>query len=679
VTNSSGCTASASVTVTGDVYPSPVITGDLSFCEGTSTTLDAGAGYNEYNWSNSATSQTISVTVAGTYIVTVTDVSGCTGTGEAIVTEIPNPVPEIAGILEFCTGLNTNLSVTGYASYLWTGGSTSDNITVTVAGDYSVTVTDSDGCIGTETVTVSEVSGLSPEILGDSIICDGETAVFDAGAGYADYVWSTGADDQTINATGAGDYFVTVSDAAGCSGTDQITLVVYPSPDPEIIGTTTICDGGSTVLGLDETYSGYLWSDGVIQPTTVVDEGGVYSVTVTNSDGCTATDMITVTVLPSPDATINGDLTICFGETTDLSVATGYTSYIWSTSESSTTINVDAGGDYSVTITGSNGCSSTETVTVSQSGEINPVIMGTTTFCEGEYSTLSAGTGYFSYQWAHGPTTEIIVVTDDGTYAVTVTDANGCSGSASIKITVFPRPVPDILGNTNICAGEQTSLYLGTAFESYTWSTGTYDSIITVSNEGLYFVSVTNSDDCLGVDSAQVNFFGEITYGSVLQNASCPETPDGIITVQMTGGSTPFTFSWSTGQADSVINNATSGDYVVTITDANGCQTISDFTLGSNNEGCLDIPTAFSPNADDVNDTWEIENIEMYAEIKIEIFNRWGQMVFSFSGTGAEYSEKSFQWDGTYNGKELPISSFVYILDLFDGNEPLSGIVTIKK
>jgi gliding motility-associated-like protein len=172
--------------------------------------------------------------------------------------------------------------------------------------------------------------------------------------------------------------------------------------------------------------------------------------------------------------------------------------------------------------------------------------------------------------------------------------------------------------------------------------------------------------------------FDSITYQFNVLAASCPNTEDGEISIETSSNNT-YTYLWSNGSTTSINSNLSIGSYELTITDANNCIKEGAFELTSLNINCLNIPTAFSPNNDMVNDRWEIENISLYESVNIEIFNRWGQMVFSFSGTGDDYSFSGNQWDGTLNGKELPISSFVYILDLGEANDPINGVVTIKK
>jgi len=137
-------------------------------------------------------------------------------------------------------------------------------------------------------------------------------------------------------------------------------------------------------------------------------------------------------------------------------------------------------------------------------------------------------------------------------------------------------------------------------------------------------------------------------------------------------------FIWSNGATTDDITGLTAGEYIVTITDENDCSVIDTIIIEDSEISCydLEIPSAFTPNSDGVNDTWEIGDIISVDNVGIEIYNRWGQIIFSFTGTGAEYAETENQWDGKYNGVDVPFGSYVFILKIND-DEPIDGVVTV--
>ncbi|MBL0238323.1 MAG: hypothetical protein IPQ02_17460 [Saprospiraceae bacterium] len=226
----------------------------------------------------------------------------------------------------------------------------------------------------------------------------------------------------------------------------------------------------------------YLWSTTATTQSINVSTAGTYSVTVTDANGCTGTASRTLTVDPNPVVTITGDNKICAGTsstfTANASVGTAPFTYLWSTTATTQSINVSTAGTYSVTVTDANGCTGTASRTLTV--DPNPVvtITGDNKICAGTSSTFTAnasvGTAPFTYLWSTTATTQSINVSTAGTYSVTVTDANGCTGTASRTLTVDPNPVVTITGGNKICAGTSSTfqrMQVGTAPFTYLWST----------------------------------------------------------------------------------------------------------------------------------------------------------------------------------------------------------------
>jgi len=150
----------------------------------------------------------------------------------------------------------------------------------------------------------------------------------------------------------------------------------------------------------------------------------------------------------------------------------------------------------------------------------------------------------------------------------------------------------------------------------------------------------------------------------------------GDLFTEVSGGTPPYTYEWSNGKEDSVLLDQIAGEYIVTVTDAHGCLQKDTLVI----EVPLVIPTIISPNGDGKNDTWRILGIEAYSDIHIEIYNRWGNIVFEYSGSGASYGDAMNRFNGfSTDGKELPLGSYVYILDLVKEDRNYSGVVTVIK
>lgn len=304
----SGCGIKTSSPVTTTINPLPIvsISGQTAICPGGSTTLDAG-DFSSYKWSTGATTRTITASSAATYSVTVTNASGCKGTGSAVTTISANPTPAITGILSFCPGGSTSLNAgTGYSSYAWTGGTTTATKTVSAAGTYTVTVTNTAGCSGSASASVSTFTLPTPNITGANGICPSGSTTLTANAGYAGYLWSgpSSATTQSINATATGSYSVTVTDDNGCVGTSATKPIVqYSNPTPTISGTLSFCGGASTTLEAGLGYGSYLWSTGETNHSIAVTTVQTFNVVVTDNHGCSGSASATTTSQNSTPAT----------------------------------------------------------------------------------------------------------------------------------------------------------------------------------------------------------------------------------------------------------------------------------------------------------------------------------------------------------------------------------------
>ena len=445
ITDADGCSSTCSVMVTDNPVGTCTITGDDNICEGGSTELCAPAGAATYLWSTGESASCITVSEAGPYSVTITDADGCSSTCSVMVTDNPVGTCTITGDDTICEGGSTELCApAGAASYLWSTGEATSCITVSEAGPYSVTITDADGCSSTCSVTVTDNPVGTCTITGDDTICEGESTELCAPAGAATYLWSTGESASCITVSEAGPYSVTITDADGCSSTCSVTVTENPLPDCAITGDDNICDGGSTELCAPAGAATYLWSTGEATSCITVSEAGPYSVTITDADGCSSTCSVTVTDNPVGTCTITGDDTICDGGSTELCAPAGAASYLWSTGESASCITVSEAGPYSVTVTDADGCSSTCSVTVTENPLPDCAITGDDTICEGESTELCAPAGAATYLWSTGEATSCITVSEAGHYSVTITDADGCSSTCSVTVTIEENEPPVI-------------------------------------------------------------------------------------------------------------------------------------------------------------------------------------------------------------------------------------------
>ncbi|MBK9581733.1 MAG: hypothetical protein IPO48_07500 [Saprospiraceae bacterium] len=406
-----------------------------------------------------------------------------------------------------CSGLTTYNDV----SFLWSTGETTSSISVnpSTTTDYTVTVKDCNGCTFSDDVKVGVHPLPTPAITGTPAICVGGSSVLTASGGTA-YVWSSGETTTsiTVSPTATTTYNVTVTSDKGCSASTNFTVVVNPLPSPVISGDFVICIGESTLL----TASGgitFEWSTGATTSSITVSPtvNTTYLVMVTDENGCQEFTEVLVQVNPLPVPVISGNSVICAGQQTTLT-ASGGTTYLWSTGETSPDIDVSptTSTTYTVTVTDINGCFATKTKTVNVNPLPVPVISGNSSFCTGTSSVLTASGGV-TYVWSTGATTTSININPglNTTYTVTVTDVNGCTASVSRMANVMSLPIAEITGVNEICKGSTTSL-TASGGVIFLWNTGDAANTITVSPEEttIYRVTVTDNNGCTGTSAHAV-------------------------------------------------------------------------------------------------------------------------------------------------------------------------------
>jgi hypothetical protein len=602
--------SSQTVTVLNGSAATVTASGSAALCTGQSVVLTSSAA-DSYLWSNGATTQSITVTQGGNYSVSVSN-NGCSATS-SVTTVTVNPAPTATvsaiGSTTFCSGGSVTLTASAGSSYLWSNGATTQSISVTQGGNYSVSVSNN-GCSATSSVTtvaVNPAPTATVSAIGSTTFCSGGSVTLTASAG-GSYLWSNGAATQNITVSQAGNYAVAVTDANGCQATSsEVTVTVNPAPSAGVTagGATTFCSGGSVTLTAQGTGS-YQWSNGATTQSITVTQGGNYAVTITGN-GCSATSSVTtVTVNPVPTATVSaiGSTTFCSGGSVTLTASAG-SSYLWSNGATTQNITVSQVGNYAVAVTDANGCQATSsvvTVTVNPAPSAGVTAGGATTFCTGGSVTLTAqGTG--SYQWSNGATTQSITVTQGGNYAVTVT-GNGCSATSSVTtVTVNPAPTASITaqGSPNLCQGGSVVLQ-ASGGDTYQWNTGAQSSSISVNQSGVYTVQVSqNGCSAQSQQQVTVNPLPSVSLQPIA--ALCANSS----AVAITGGSPAGGTYTLNGVSAITLDPAQTGSGAQTVaytyTDGNGCSNtatqsvtvnplpIVSFSGLNSNYTLADIPT----------------------------------------------------------------------------------------
>jgi hypothetical protein len=576
-----------------------------TFCQGTISSLVATPGYPNYTWSGGVSSTNIlNISAAGNYVVTATDAFGCSAQTSITTIELarpPIPVISASGSTALCAGSTVTLTSSATSNITWSNGLTTPSFTVDTAGYFTVTVTGANGCSSTSAPVSTTLFGPASASIyagGPTTICDGNSVVLTANSSAA-YVWSNGASGQSIAATIAGSYHVTITDSNGCTAVSApITITVNPLPPVPVIsnsGPLTFCNGGSVTLTSSATTNN-TWSNGATTQSQTIYQSGTYVDTVTNIYGCKSWSApIIVDAHPTASISANGPTTFCFGESVILtaSPSSGVT-YAWSTGATTPSITVSSTTNASVIVTETGtGCKDTAFANVL----VHPLPTGTlvangpTTVCYNEYVSLSAsGSANTKFRWFYNGSPIVnyyyynpcscyipyftygtsLNVNTSGNYSVEIIDTlTGCisySNTIAATIVLPAQPVITANGGTTLCIGANTVLS-STPAVSYLWSTGETTQTIIAATQGTYQVTITDINGCTRSSAATPVTF----YPTAQISANGPTTFCQGSSVNLTA-SPVGTYAWTNGStAASITNITSSGTYGVTVTDANGC------------------------------------------------------------------------------------------------------------
>ncbi len=568
VTDENGCTASSTVSVTEETELSPVITGDLSACIGSDASLFVSGNFSSIEWSTGDMTSSITGTSGNTYSVTVTDINGCSGSSSVEVMGIEAEQVIVDGNTEFCAGSFSELSGSdGFVMYEWSNGVNDQSIFAGLPGLYSLTATDDDGCTSESSIVVEEVTISPPEIDGVDKLCVGESLDLSIVGSYAEYEWNDGSMESSLTVNEGGTYIVTVTDDFGCTSSSAVIVDQFSLPTVSILGSSSYCVGGFTTLTLNTEFANVMWGPlGQNTNEIQVSSEGTYQVTVTDENGCTATSSIDVTEEESLSPTLDGPENICQGATATLSAGI-FSTYEWSTGDMTPSIEIDGPGSYSVTVYDQSGCSGNTSISVGELDPTSVTIEGDPYICVGSTTELTIDGNFTEFAWSNGFNTSSVIINEEGNYGVTVTDENGCTASSMISINTEENPEPEIDGDPFLCPNTAGTFGLTETYSLYEWSTGESTPTITISDIGLYAVTVADANGCTA--STNLEIFTHPPY-SINIAGSTSYCPMGFAVLDGSGENI-VAWSWSNGSSDPTIQVNEEGEYSVTVTDVNGC------------------------------------------------------------------------------------------------------------
>ncbi len=611
VTDAKGCTkpyTGISITeppqITATVTPTPITCNGMKngMVEVTGVTNNQGAF--TYSWNSGQTTAKIQYLPKGDYTVTITDSKGCNTQYTRTVVEpaksisISSTDPDN----KICTGESVTLTASGTNNFYWNTGETSTDKTTGTAGIYTVTGTDANGCVSSETDTVvvnslpivtASIAEISGSTANDGNMCVGDSLIL-SGVGASTYTWDHGVTNGVkFKSNTTQTYIVTGTDANGCQNTASKLVTVYTLPTLGIgISESSVTpDDGTVCKGSSVTLTGsgasiYSWSGGIGNGVSFAPIAtSTYTLTATDGNGCinTKDQPITVNALPTINiVSSDADKKICANQSVTLT-ASGANTYSWNSGETNAEITKNTTARYIVTGTDANGCVGTANDSIT----VNPlpiVVISTNdadnAICLGQSVTLTAS-GASTFAWISGETEALISKNASGTYTVTGTDVNGCQNTASKIITLL---YSDVISSAEVinsnCNGKSAgSINIttsgGTAPYRYEWSDGLVSEDRTSLQAGQYELSVFDVNNCKYTDTFKITEPAAIVIDedqAQHQNITCYNNTDGRFALKVVGGSGKYKFtldSAKTWGSDSIYSMLKDGYYKPWVSDFN--------------------------------------------------------------------------------------------------------------
>lgn len=586
-------------------------------CNGTASgviSLSVSGGSNPFSfvWNDNVNSINRTALIAGHYSVTVTDMNGCSANTSAIITQPAVLTTNLSAQQVACHGTNTgsiNSATTGGIapySFLWSDGDTGSLRNSLVAGNYFLTVTDANLCSVTATANIGQpMSALAVGLNSSNVNCYGGTngtisTTVQGGTPAYSYLWNDGATTANRSMLPTGNYRITVTDMLACSAVAG-TTILQPANPLTIIGNlqNVSCYGGSNGA-INITASGgtgqlsYHWSNQQYTQTISGIVAGTYTVTVSDANSCTAQ---LVSAITQPDSffiqlQITNPLCSQISNGNIITSVTGGSSpynYQWNTGAYTQNISGLAQGTYSVTVSDQHNCTSTASSQLSPQYEVEVAAITSQVSCNSSADgtiqlQVTGGVQPYQYQWSNNSNGSHLQNLTAGTYAVSVSDNNGCSVSLNAIVVTQPLELlANVTGTDIFCAGTATgavalSISGGTVPYFYNWSNGASHEDINDLDTGTYSVTVTDARGCSITNQVTIHSLAPIITTALTEPLPCLNA-SGEIDLSVTGGTMPYQYAWSNGETLQDISNVHPGVYSVTVQDANGCMFDTAFTL----------------------------------------------------------------------------------------------------
>jgi large repetitive protein len=762
ISDNNGCTDTASFAVTqpDSLKPGTVTSGvnggyNIS-CNGTENgkiTLNSTGGDSatyRYQWTGpdgfTADTSEISGLKAGSYTVTITDMNGCSVSDTILLTQ---PDSLYAAINAEALGGDYNISCNGASdgkislnlsggdstSYvmLWTGpdGYTSHDkdLTGLKAGEYTITLSDANGCTFSDTITLSEPEVMetdlsSPVVSGGfNISCngkkDGSVNVEISGGDSTSYTYTwTGPDgftsgNRNLTGLGAGTYILTVKDTNNCSASDTLVISAPDSLSSDYAkssfnGTDISCYGKADgtlealVSGGDSTTYQYSWTgpDGYTNTGKKITDlkAGEYILNVSDANGCSFAD---TTSIVQPDSLTADAIPVTDFNSFNIScngmndgsarvITTGGNApvtYSWDNGASGDTLINAGAGAYKVTVTDANGCTTADSLVLTEPTPITTSATASDVLCNGFSdgsidASVTGGVRDYVYLWNNGETSEDIDSISSGNYQLIITDKNSCKDTldavvaekAPLKIKASSTDETCPQNDNGTASAEVTG---GVEPYTYHWSSLEDKQTINGLSSGSYKVTAKDGNNCTAdtivtvrqPDTVKTQLSSPVYPNG--HNVTFNNGSDGTVSSETKGGTGIYTYFWSTGATSENVTQVTAGTYTLKVSDGNGCTSVATIVLTQ--PDVLELPTGLSPNNDGKNDYYFIKGLEAYPFNNLIVVNRWGNTVF-------ETDNYKNDWNGVNkNGDSLPDGTYYTVMNINQGEIILKGFVEIRK
>ncbi|XZF13281.1 gliding motility-associated C-terminal domain-containing protein [Chitinophagaceae bacterium MMS25-I14] len=728
VKDASNCVRDTSLTITQPTILKIAVATDTPSCNGSANgkfTVTATGGTTPYTYAIGAgafsSTNVFSGLTAGTYTLHLKDANNCTKDTTIILVQ-PTAIGVTAAVKQSTCSTLANGKVTltatgGTTPYQYANGTgsygSSNVFTPLAAGSYTFHVKDSKGCIKDTTITIADTVFVGGTVALTNAACHDTangaiTITPSGGASPYTYAVNTGTygSNATISSLGAGSYTVHIKDANGCIHDTSVTITQPTVIVPSVTITQPLCNGGTngsivaSATGGTPSYS-YGIGSGSIGPANSFTglAAGSYVIHVRDANGCNHDTTVAVAQPAALSFTVSVSNNKCFGDNSGQVTVTptgGTSPFTYAGDggafQSSNVLTGFTAGTHAIHLKDNNGCTKDSSVTLSQPTQVRMTATLVTPTCEGykDGSVTVSGTGGISpYQYAIGTgsfgTAGLFGTLAEGTYIFHVKDSNSCTHDTTINLVGYPHIVYNNIGIQNVSCfsfkdgaftldmggGNPPFTFVMTAGGNTIANGNTFDSLKT----GTYSVHITDSKGCFKDTSVFISQPDRLLLTTTITPNDCiGYDTDGGVTANITGGTLPYSYTWSTNPVSTTpsIHGMANGKYWVWVHDAHNCRD-SAIAVVQYDDCCTPfVPNAFTPNGDGKNDVFRVS---FKGDIKLKefiVYNRFGQRVF-YTTTYTETPNgvnggRTEGWDGTYNGQPQDMGVYFYYIKAICGN-----------